>query len=332
MKIKCLVLLISFIIYDLKLQCQDIHFVDYRPISSFFNPAQTGDFLGNIKVSGGYRNQYASIYSTFVGGGQMNIQSPLRKNDWIGVGVNFNFDKSGSLSLNHLGMALQASYMIGLDKKQKSYIGVGTGVQFNNYSLNTDKYNSETTIRGLIDPDKTTFNNFATNFISMDAGILLRLMVAKNDYISTGIAAKHINQPEFTIVSKDKLNSIDIRYNAHFLWHKHINNKIYIEPTFYFSHSEYTSNTNIQVVGGYRLLNKKDLTITSGMSYRIGDAVGILMGMQWSGWQFHLNLDLIADEKVNYLQNPGAAEICMSKIINLNSTPKIQPILFCPRL
>jgi hypothetical protein len=68
------------------------------------------------------------------------------------------------------------------------------------------------------------------------------------------------------------------------------------------------------------------------LSYRVGDAIGLMLGLQKSGWDFNLNFDLIADEKADYLQNPGAIEISCAKIINFNHTPKIQPVLFCPRL
>jgi type IX secretion system PorP/SprF family membrane protein len=112
-------------------RAQDIHFTLYDMVPLMFNPGQTGAFSGSYRVAGIYRDQWVSVTGApneFKTPG-FSVDVPLikgfRDNDWVGVGVIFYSDKSGSLGLQNSAFKLSAAYHFALDKKGNTVLSLG---------------------------------------------------------------------------------------------------------------------------------------------------------------------------------------------------------------
>ena len=91
-------LLILLMATPFALSAQDIHFTQftYAPLS--VSPAQTGLFEGTYRIGGLYRSQWNSGVKNGYQTPVLYVDLPiagLRKQDWIGLGVNFARDAAG---------------------------------------------------------------------------------------------------------------------------------------------------------------------------------------------------------------------------------------------
>src|SRR5690625_68635 len=76
---------------------QNIHFsrYDFQPL--LLNPAHTGAYPGSYRVTAVYRDQWANLLPNRFSTPAISVDAPLgisfRKQDWVGVGVNFYQDR-----------------------------------------------------------------------------------------------------------------------------------------------------------------------------------------------------------------------------------------------
>ena len=103
-------------------QAQDIHFSQFYMSPLNLNPAFTGVMNCNGRVSGNYRNQWASIlknnaFSTFSASYDQKI--PVGRSDYFGAGITLWRDQAGSLGFGTMQARLSGSY----SKKMGGYRG-----------------------------------------------------------------------------------------------------------------------------------------------------------------------------------------------------------------
>ena len=95
-----------------KLKAQDPHFSQFYASPLLLNPALTGAFPGNLRVSGSYREQWPSIMYPFKTGSfsiDANIlHDKIAEGDILGIGLTGIFDNTnnGGLKSNTLSPSL----------------------------------------------------------------------------------------------------------------------------------------------------------------------------------------------------------------------------------
>lgn len=143
------------------LQAQDIHYTLFNMSPLTLNPANTGAFLGTVRVGGIYRGQWWSVspnrgYNTPGAYADAPIIRGFRDQDWVGVGTTIYQDRSGHLALTTNMSFLSGAYHFGLDKAGKSVITLG--VQWGRVERGL---NSENVLLGSnYDPSTGTINDF----------------------------------------------------------------------------------------------------------------------------------------------------------------------------
>lgn len=145
------------------LQAQDIHYTLFNMSPLTLNPANTGAFLGTVRVGGIYRGQWWSVssnrgYNTPGAYVDAPIIRGFRDQDWVGVGTTIYQDRSGQLALTTNMSFLSGAYHFGLDKEGKSVITLG--VQWGRVERGL---NSENVLLGSnYDPSAGIINEFST--------------------------------------------------------------------------------------------------------------------------------------------------------------------------
>ena len=81
----------------------------------------------------------------------------------------------------------------------------------------------------------------------------------------------------------------------------------------------------------YRLNKKSSTIIKGGIGYRTGDALQLLAGMIYKGWDVGLAYDFTVSSAAKYNNRFGGIEIGIKKIFISKKIPKIKPVIFCPR-
>jgi type IX secretion system PorP/SprF family membrane protein len=311
---------------------QDAHYTNNRYASNAFNPAFSGKFLGNFKFQLATRTQYQSVFLQGLAGAEMNIKSPIHKRHWIGAGVNFGVDQSGSLALTTTGGGVRIGYHMPMDKKNKTIISIGGGLDLLNVGANTKKYVSETTLLNLPDPDQKTLDKFNANVISANVGIGLSIKPSKKDEVNLGVAVMHLNNPSFTIIDNTKEPSFGSRFNLSGTYTKVVNKQFNIEPAIFYSFSERQSNLNLQMMSSWQLNKSYEWRAVSGIAMRAGESIDLILGYQSNKFYTTVSFDIVTNSLASHISNPGGIELGAFYIFNKDAKPKIEPVLFCPRL
>lgn len=311
---------------------QDVHFTNYRTVSNFFNPAQTGDFRGYLKLQVSSRTQYQRTYEHGVAGLEMNFASPINKNHWIGAGLNLNYDKTGSLDLKTTGGGLNLGYHITTDKKQNSIISIGGAINRFAITANADKYQSESTILGIPDADRNTINNLNVSVLSLHAGIHYKTKINKKNVLEAGFALAHLNNSHYIILGSPDQPSLGSRFNIHTAYRTELTKMITLQPSVYLSFTEKQNNTNLQLMSEWKIAKKNKWKGIIGMSHRIGESLDFITGYAADRLYISLSFDVLTSQTVDFIPNPGAIELGAYYIIYKTHKPKLQPVIFCPRL
>ena len=108
---------------------QDIHFALQQMTPLAFNPANTGAFYGSYRLSGLYRDQYRSVvgaaaYMTPTFSVDVPVIRGFKKTDWVGVGMFFYTDKSGTGGLTQQSFKISAAYHWAINKKGNSILSI----------------------------------------------------------------------------------------------------------------------------------------------------------------------------------------------------------------
>lgn len=318
---------------------QDIHFTQFNMSPLSLNPANTGNFYGTYRIGGIYRNQWASVITSPFSTPLFYIDAPIltgfRKSDWIGVGGTFISDKAGAAKLGSSTFMGSIAYHFALNKKGTSILTLGLqlGKQNRSVSLTGDniKFGEE------LDPDNPLKSQDhalgeKVGFFDINAGLTFKTTLGSQTALVLGFAVNHINNPKYSIGgggTKEQQN-LPARYIGHGELTFNLTKKWTLSPTFLYQAISTLNESNLQVMGGYKLIDTKDkkIKLNAGVGYRLGRNAEILLGMDYNDIKVGLGWDL----NTSGLNNGSYGyEIAASYIGKIYKKPKVNPVIFCPR-
>src|SRR5688500_8005409 len=141
--------LIKFIFFTIlasaySLSAQDIHFSQYNTSPLTLNPALTGFYTGDYRITFNYRSQWGSFtdpYRTLAASFEVSAFKGKLKNDHLGIGLSFSNDKSGEIELGTNYITLSAAYRktLGYAVRKKHALLLGVQTVFLKQNLNSEK-------------------------------------------------------------------------------------------------------------------------------------------------------------------------------------------------
>lgn len=326
------------------LSAQDLHFSLFNMSPLTLNPAHTGAFSGTARIGGIYRDQWRSI-SGFDGfrTPAFYIDAPilrgLGKNDWIGVGGSFYSDKAGSVNLSTSGSLLSGAYHLSLDKNRNSVLtlGVQGGTVQRKIDQEELRFEEGYEIVGgnwQYNPNLAGDNNLQTqSYFDLNAGLLFRTKMNDQTNLELGVAGMHLLKPEYNIASSasKEERKRPMLIAAHGTLNYDLNDKLRISPTFLFQTTKGSTETMVQVWGGYLINPEKDIRLNFGTGYRLSDAVPILLGIDVEDLRVALAYDINTSQLNTATNTVGAFELAASYIIRIFKKPTVEPAILCPQ-
>lgn len=202
-----------------KLKAQDPHFSQFFASPLTLNPANTGNFNGDLRVSGNYRNQWpgfgnAYITSTLAVDGSF-FKKTVPKADKLSGGLLLLSDQTGNgiLKENHLVVSL--AYQKGLDAEGHQSITVGFQGGAGNYLFDANKANFEDEISagGFTIPssDILLTRDLSKLFFDVHVGLLYKLNFDNSSGLYVGGSVYHLAKPNFGFNSTNYI--LRNRYN-----------------------------------------------------------------------------------------------------------------------
>jgi len=186
-----------------KLHAQDPHFSQFFSSPLTLNPAFTGKFDGVIRVTGDYKNQWATIlnaFSTATASVDFHIlQNHIPSNDTWGVGFMGYNDNSASGAVNFNYATISTAYHKGLDEEGYHQLGVGVQVTYANMLINTAnlKFEDQLTTSGFTGVTSEIFSGsvLKSNYVDVNAGILYNGSTNDKNNFYFGVSLYHITRP-----------------------------------------------------------------------------------------------------------------------------------------
>lgn len=331
-----------FLLAALPVFSQDIHFSQFYMSPLTMNPAMTGNYEGTFRIGGIFRTQWFSVaepYQTPSFYVDAPIITGFRKQDWVGIGATIYQDVSGAGNLTQGGAYLSGTYHIGLDKDDTRVfsIGVQGGKSFRYFGNVQDlKFEDELLPGGSNSPDKSDLNDKeskkATGKDKTDITAGLSYQGVINDYLdmSIGVSVGHIAGPNIAL-RKSGRSLKPNRLLAHAAFNYVLSDRLLLTPAFLFQKVGPASEAALQIPVGFLLDPEKNVLFSFGPGYRFGDAVEILVGMDYGPFRVGMAYDVNASKFSSASKTVGGIEIAASYIARIYKKPKADNIFFCPR-
>jgi type IX secretion system PorP/SprF family membrane protein len=327
-------LLVFLMAMPFVLSAQDIHFTQftYAPLS--VNPAQAGLFEGTYRIGGLYRSQWNSGVKNGYQTPVLSVDLPIkgfRKQDWIGVGVNFARDAAGIAALTNTGVGVNAAYHIGMDAKMQNVLSIGAAFGFMQRSVDRDKLKFQDGIIGNgTSRDLTNIDSKGVSYSDVNVGANLRSKMSKTSTLNIGLSVEHVIKPKDNLITPTA-SKLPSRLNIYATVDAAINKRFSIFPALIFRTAAGTSETMVQAVGGIKLDPKKNLMLRGGLGYRFGDALQVLAGVDFGDIRVGASYDYTTSTLRSNTNAQDGFEIAFSYIGKIFKRPNPPAAVLCPK-
>ena len=308
----------------------DPHFSQYYVYPSWLNPALTGIFDGDYRVSGIYRNQWSSISPFSTPGASVEITT--NKNINFGVSAMSQSVKSGGYNyLTGYGSISYTGVRFGANGNQRMVFGLQAGIinrRFDQTKFTTG--NQWNPITGY-NPNVAAEALAVSKSMSFDAGAGVLYFDAepgKNVYV--GFSASHLTQPEdkFTSTTSAK-QKLPMRFTGHAGVRINLTDQLIITPNVLYLQQ---GNATEKMAGAYAQLRVMESTdLLFGANYRFQDAISPYIGFNHKNMVFGASYDINTSELGQLVNGAGSFEISLS-FIGRRAVKVREEYFICPSL
>ncbi len=316
------VLLFSLI--TLASEAQDIHFSQFYAAPLYMNPAKTGFFNGNYRMTAIYRNQWKSVtvpYQTISGSLDFSIPTGFNKKDMIGIGMMAFSDRAGDSHFTTNMFEGSVAYNKSLDRWGRSYLGFGMQAGYVNSFLDFSNLSFDENFEG-----GNTTENFAYNtsgYLDVNSGIEYNYMPTKATNVNFGFNVSHINKPIQTFMN-DNSSAIPRKYVGSFGATLPITSMASIYPKIAYSIQGPHQELVLGAFGKVAMDKKKgqEKSVYFGALNRWKDAVIFIARMDIDQISFTCSYDLNYSKLAKVSNAQGGPEIAIQYIGSIPSWKK----------
>ncbi len=315
-------------------KAQDIHFSQYDMSPLTLNPALTGAYEGTFRIGGIYRDQWSSVLTNQYVTPAVFLDAPIirgfGKNDWFGAGVVVSNDQAGSAALNNLTALASISYHLGLGKKSNTVFSLGGQGGFVQKTIDQNELLFEDELISGTTSQEFGLANFesSVSYLDFNVGGLINSYLSSKFNFYVGASAFHVSNPDDAFLSDGKLKS---RILGHAGFNYDLSSRLVLSPTFLFQTQAKAREAIAEAKLGYHINPERNVTLYSGLGYRLGDAAILMIGMDYKGLKAGIAYDVNTSSLTTASRGRGAYELALSYTAKIYKTPVVKPVLFCPR-
>lgn len=310
--------LIVTILLTFTTSAQDIHWSQFNDNPVFQNPGNTGNFNGDIRFVGNFRDQWRAVsvpYQTLslsVDGKPYNFRN-------LGIGGVFFHDVTGDGRLRTIELQANVAYLLKLTKDSTHTISPGVNIGMNHRQVNWDAFKFGNQYNGqYFDPGMPTNELYKsdkkTNF-SFGVGATYRYLIGKRKTLEAGAALFNINRPNQgffnEVVNRDMRTNISARlyYPIGLDWDIIPS----IQLSFQGVYREFIFGSSVK----YTLVNRlsKYRAVYAGVWYRTVDAAYLSIGMDYQQWFVGLSYDMNFSTLTKASRARGGFEVAVRYIL-----------------
>ena len=294
---------------------QDIHWSQFNDNQLYQNPAHAGNFDGDYRFIGNYRDQWRSVtvpFSTF----STSVDARVKK--W-GLGVLAFHDQAGDGKFRTIELQgnLSRSFKLIEDSSQVLRLGLNFGI--NHRQLNWDLLYFDNQYNGYVfDPSAQTSENFQTakkTNASLGFGVIHQWNSKTRTNIQTGFGAYNLNQPNQGFYTE--IIRRDMRFNGFVKATIQLNSVWDIIPSAQYSQQGIYRELLIGSSARFHISNKPKAyqALYFGLWNRGNDAVNASLGYDYNDFFVGLSYDLNYSKLVPASNLRGGVEIALRYVI-----------------
>ncbi|HEU4471384.1 MAG TPA: PorP/SprF family type IX secretion system membrane protein [Flavisolibacter sp.] len=310
----------------------DPHFSQYYVYPSWLNPALTGAFDGQYRVSGIYRNQWGNVSSPFATSG-LSAEFTTEKNLNVGVSLlnqtagnggyhyntgyaNFAYTgvKFGKMETGRLVFAMQ----VGMIQRRFDRSKMTFGDQWNPVT----GYNPGSTSADMLRRTSSSSFDAAAGVVYFDAA------PGKKANVFGGFSVSHITKPVDRF-SEGEGGVIPMRYTVHGGVRINLSDVFSITPNLLYLKQGTAEEKMAGAYASYKAASDLDLMI--GANYRFEDAFSPFIGFTYKNLVLGASYDVNTSDLGRIANGSNSFEISLSFIgRKAAKTPEVEFV--CPRL
>ncbi len=333
-----------FIVFSSFFSCifsQDIHFSQYYNLPLVVNPALTGAFNGDQRVSLNFKDQWKNVgtpYRTYALSFDMGLMKKKWEKSFLGAGLLVYKDVAGNAKLGTTQISLSVSSFVSLGENQKISAGLQGGFVQKSLLAQNQSWDSQ------YDPSKTngwnsslSSNEINTSYNKINLGDLSGGLqwtyslgdatLSSNDKksLNAGVAFHHITRPEQNFSSSGAMDKMYSKIAAHagaFIGIKNFH--IAVLPSFLFLMQGPSREINFGTLIRYTIKEEsrftgifKETAVAVGGYARAKDAFVPAMQIEYANYAIGLSYDVNTSPLRSATKGNGGIEISL-RYINPN--------------
>lgn len=321
-----------FFFVSLSIEAQDIHWSQFSDNPIFQNPGQAGNFKGDIRFVGNYRDQWRAVTVPFQTT-SVSVDGRISKFKNIGVGGLLFHDVVGDGKLRTVEFQTNVNIPIYLNRDSSFVIRPGINLGINQRQINSQLLTFDNQYDGSkYNENLPTNENFTANSrtnLSTGLGAVIDWRVNKKSKLNTGVGFYNLNRPDQGFLGT-KIQR-DIRTNLHARLDHKLKRDLFLLPAINFSkqgkYTEFILGSSVKYVlkehlGEYR-------AVYAGIWYRAKDAGFISVGMDYQNWFVGVSYDMNFSKLTQASNARGGLEIAV-RYIHHSLKPKKIIHRVCP--
>lgn len=313
---------------------QDIHFSQYYNSPLNLNPALAGQFDGDFRFVGNFRNQWSSVtvpYQTF--SFSADAANFLNKKS-LGAGIIFNHDNTGDSRFRTTIFNVVGNYKISLNSDSNQFIGGGMAFGVTNKNLSYEplqfdvQYNGYRYDPGL--PNNELFTASSQTFMNVHAGLSYFYQIEERKKVEVGIGLFNITSPKESYFGNNNIR-LDRRFTTHATVQYQINDRIDILPSILLMKQGTYTEFIFGSLGKYVVNDFRGdyQAAYVGAWYRAKDAGYISAGYEYNNWNLSISYDFNLSTLRPASNGRGGIEIAAIYILKQFKPTKIKHRI-CP--
>jgi type IX secretion system PorP/SprF family membrane protein len=309
----------------------DPHFTQYYVYPSWLNPALTGAFDGDYRVSGIYRNQWGNISKPFSTKG---LSGEYVTDNNVNVGINLLNQTAGDGGYYYTTAYTNLAYTgvrFGATENHHIVMAMQLGMIWRGFNASKFTFGDQWDPVTGYNPGSSTdgFNKTKTSAFDAGAGILyFDAAPGKKANVYAGFSVSHLTKPK-DYFSSDGNAKLPMRYTGHAGVRLTLNDMMSVTPNVLYAKQ---GTAEEKMAGAYVQLNAAPGTdVMLGANYRINDAISPFVGFTHNNLVLGVSYDVNASDLGKMVHGSNSFELSLSftgrrKI----KTPEANFI--CPRL
>lgn len=299
---------------------QDIHFTQWMHAPHTYSPSSIGDFDGEYRFHGNYRNQWSSVtvpFTTFAGMVEANTVDQYLKGSSIAAGILYDVEGDSRFSTTHLNLGIGHKLNFP-DSFGVFRLGILPSVTQKKIDVNALKFDNQ--YNGYyFDGDLSSGENLSRLsrwYLDVALGVEFSKQLSNNFKFRSSFSVYNIFSPNQSFFNSNDIR-LDRRYSFQIDGIYKLSDNFSIKPGVQYSNQGKYYSVNF---GG---LLEYDLSKTiyfrqiifAGAYFRAADSGDLIVGLEYGDWKIGVSYDINYSGLVSASNYRGGLEIAIIYLI-----------------